>query len=208
MYRVIKRIIDFIFSVIMLILLAPIMIIISIIIKFDSNGPIIFKQERIGKDGVSFTIYKFRTMVVNAEKIGTGLDSYENDNRVTKVGKILRNTSLDEIPQIFNILKGDMSFIGPRPPVTYHPYEYAEYPEEIKKRFSVKPGVTGYAQINGRNELTWSEKFKYDLYYVDNISFILDFKILLLTILKVIKMEGSYDLRDNNKLYNKKDLNH
>lgn len=199
MYSYIKQILDFIFAIILLILLSPIMIITAVLIKIDSKGPIIFKQKRIGKNGKHFTIYKFRTMVENAEKMGTGLDSYENDFRVTKIGKILRNSSLDEFPQLFNILKGDMSFIGPRPPVTYHPYKYEDYPENIKRRFAVKPGVTGYAQINGRNELSWDEKFKYDLFYVDNISFILDFKILILTIFKVIKMEGSYDLKKTSE---------
>jgi exopolysaccharide biosynthesis polyprenyl glycosylphosphotransferase len=199
MYSSIKQILDFIFAIILLILLSPIMIITAVLIKIDSKGPIIFKQKRIGKNGKHFTIYKFRTMVENAEIMGTGLDSYENDFRVTKIGKFLRNSSLDEFPQLFNVLKGDMSFIGPRPPVTYHPYKYEDYPEYAKRRFAVKPGVTGYAQINGRNELSWDEKFKYDLFYVDNISFILDFKILILTIFKVIKMEGSYDLKKTSE---------
>lgn len=133
-------------------------------------------------------------MVINAESKGTGLDSYKNDSRVTKIGYFLRKTSLDELPQIFNILKGEMSFIGPRPPVIYHPYEYNDYPENIRKRFSLKPGVTGYAQINGRNNLSWNEKFVFDLYYVKNISIFFDIKIFFLTIVKVIKSEGSYDL--------------
>lgn len=195
MYKYIKRALDIIFSIIVLILLIPIMVFTAILIRFDSRGSIIFKQQRVGKKGKSFIIYKFRTMVENAEKIGTGLDSYENDTRVTKIGKFLRNTSLDELPQLFNILKGDMSFVGPRPPVTYHPYKYEDYPEDAKKRFEVRPGVTGLAQINGRNELSWDEKFKYDLEYIDKIGLIFDLKILILTIFKVMKMEGSYDLK-------------
>lgn len=200
MYKISKRIFDIILSFILLIILSPIMAIIALIVKLDSPGPILFKQKRVGKDGKEFTILKFRTMVVNAERIGTGLDSYANDNRVTKVGKILRNTSLDELTQLFNIFRGNMSFVGPRPPVTYHPYKYNEYPPTAKRRFEVKPGVTGYAQINGRNELSWEEKFKYDLYYIENKSFLFDLKIFILTIFKVLKMEGSYDVEKNEKV--------
>ncbi|WP_299744249.1 sugar transferase [uncultured Rossellomorea sp.] len=199
MYKISKRIFDIILSLILLIIISPIMGITAIIVKLDSPGPILFKQKRVGKDGEDFTIFKFRTMVVNAEKIGTGLDSYANDTRVTKVGKVLRNSSLDELPQLFNILRGDMSFVGPRPPVTYHPYKYNDYPPSAKRRFEVKPGVTGYAQINGRNELSWDQKFKYDLYYTENKSFMFDLKIFILTIFKVLKMEGSYDVDKNEK---------
>lgn len=204
MYGFIKRVLDLIFGIIVLFLLSPIMIIIAFLIRVDSKGPIIFKQKRVGKNGKHFIIYKFRTMVENAEKLGTGLDSYKNDTRVTKIGKFLRNTSLDEFSQLFNIIKGDMSFIGPRPPVAYHPCKYEDYDPVNKKRFLVKPGVTGYAQINGRNELSWYEKFKYDLYYIDNIGFMLDFKILILTIFKMIKMEGSYDLKKSANFKNNK----
>lgn len=199
MYQYIKRLLDIIAGIIILIFLLPIMLFIALLIKIDSKGPIIFKQQRIGKEGKNFIIYKFRTMVENAEKMGTGLDSYENDIRVTKVGRFLRNTSLDELPQLFNILRGDMSFVGPRPPVTYHPYKYKDYPIDVKKRFEVRPGVTGYAQINGRNELSWDEKFKYDLFYIKNKSFWLDFRIFVLSIFKVLKMEGSYDVKGGNK---------
>lgn len=202
MYRISKRFFDILLSVGMLIPVAPIMVITALVIKLDSAGPVLFKQQRVGKNGKDFTILKFRTMVVNAEKMGTGLDSFANDRRVTKVGKFLRNTSLDELPQLFNILRGDMSFVGPRPPVTYHPYKYEDYPLEPKRRFEVKPGVTGYAQINGRNELSWEEKFKYDLFYIQNKCFWLDLKIFVLTIFKVLKMEGSYDKEQNKKSRN------
>lgn len=202
MYKISKQIFDIFLSMAMLILLVPIMFLISFVIKLDSSGPVLFRQQRVGKDGKAFTILKFRTMVVNAEKMGTGLDSYANDSRITKIGKVLRNTSLDELPQLLNILKGDMSFVGPRPPVTYHPYLYEEYPPIAKRRFEVKPGVTGYAQINGRNELTWDEKFKFDLFYIENKSFWLDFKIFILTIFKVLKMEGSYDIEQNTNSKN------
>jgi lipopolysaccharide/colanic/teichoic acid biosynthesis glycosyltransferase len=188
-----KRVFDIVFSIILIILLFPVFILVSLFIKINSKGRIIFKQNRLGKNGKEFKILKFRTMVENAESIGTGLDSYENDFRVTRIGKVLRNTSLDELPQLFNILIGDMSFIGPRPPVVYHPYPYSEYPEDAKKRFLVRPGVTGAAQVNGRNSLEWEEKFKFDIYYVENLNILLDIKIFFKTVIKVLKMEGSYD---------------
>lgn len=204
MYLKVKRILDLIFSIILIIILLPIMIIIAFSIKLTSKGPILFIQQRVGKDGKPFGILKFRTMVVGAEKQGTGLDSYKGDKRITKMGNFLRNTSLDELPQLFNILKGNMSFIGPRPPVTYHPYTYENYPEAAKKRFNVKPGVTGLAQVNGRNELDWPSKFKFDERYIREKSLITDFKILTLTFLKVIKMEGSYDQSTKGRKENDK----
>lgn len=193
MYIKVKRLFDLIFSLFLIIVLLPLMIIIAFSIKLTSKGPILFIQQRLGKEGKPFGIYKFRTMIVGAEKQGTGLDSYKGDKRITKIGNFLRNTSLDELPQLFNILKGEMSFIGPRPPVTYHPYTYENYPPVAKKRFTVKPGVTGLAQVNGRNELDWPSKFKFDERYIREKSLITDLKILLLTFLKVIRMEGSYD---------------
>ncbi|CAH6794709.1 hypothetical protein VCHA28O22_100038 [Vibrio chagasii] len=132
-------------------------------------------------------------MIIGAEKQGTGLDSYEGDPRITRIGRFLRNSSLDELPQLFNILKGDMSFVGPRPPVTYSPYFYENYPIEAKLRFNVKPGVTGWAQINGRNELSWEEKFVYDIEYLDKQSLLFDFFVIFKTVFKVMRMEGSYD---------------
>lgn len=194
MDELVKRVCDIILSVILIVVLSPVMLAIALVVKLGSPGPVIFKQKRVGKGGKHFTILKFRTMVVNAETMGTGLNSFDNDDRVTKGGKVLRNTSLDELPQLFNILKGEMSFVGPRPPVTYHPYKYEDYPPVAKKRFEVKPGVTGYAQINGRNELSWDEKFRYDLFYVQNRSLWFDLKILVATIFKVLRMEGRYDV--------------
>jgi len=201
-YRTIKRVFDLVLSLTMLLILLPLLLIISITIKIDSKGSIIFTQKRLGKNRKPFYIYKFRTMLENAEEIGTGLDSYHDDIRVTKVGKFLRNTSLDELPQLINILKGDMSFVGPRPPVYYHPYYPEDYPEYALSRFKVKPGVTGWAQINGRNELTWDQKFTFDNYYIKNVGLCFDISIFVKTIFKVLKREGSYDIerkKENNE---------
>lgn len=189
--KYIKRILDFLCSLLGLIILSPILLVVAIAIKIDSKGPIIFKQKRIGKDGKVFDIYKFRSMIVGAEKIGTGVYSKKGDNRVTRVGKFIRKTSIDELPQLINILKGEMSLIGPRPVLTYHPWKYEEYTEEQLKRFRVRPGITGLAQINGRKQVEWNKRIEYDVKYVENISFILDVKIFFKTIYKVILMKDN-----------------
>ena len=181
-----KRVIDFLISLIALIVLALPMLIIAIAIKCDSKGPVIFKQERIGKNGKVFHIYKFRSMCVGAEKTGSGVYSGKGDARVTRVGKILRATSLDELPQFFNLLKGDMSLIGPRPPLTYHPWPLEEYTDEQKRMFAVRPGVTGWAQVNGRKDVEWNRRIELNVWYVDHLSFGLDFKIFWLTIFKIL----------------------
>lgn len=178
-----KRLIDFILSLIALIVLSPILFIVALLIKIDSKGPIFFLQERLGKNQKVFKIIKFRTMIVNAEHIGDGLKVKEGtDPRITKVGKFLRRTSLDELPQLINIVKGDMSIIGPRPPVTYHPYKVGQYDERKKHRFDVKPGLTGLAQSKIRNSGTWDERIEFDLQYVKNVSFLFDIKIIIDTI--------------------------
>ena len=152
----IKRLLDFVCALGGIIVLSPVMLAVSIAIKLTSEGPIFFKQERVGKNQKVFEIIKFRTMVVNAEHIGDGLKVKEDsDPRITKIGKILRRTSLDEIPQLINVLKGDMSLIGPRPPVTYHPYKVGEYDNIKKHRFDVRPGITGLAQAKIRNGGSW-----------------------------------------------------
>lgn len=190
-YLIVKRIMDIILSILGLIILIPVFIIVSLAIKCESRGPIIFKQKRIGKDGKVFEIYKFRSMVVGAEKMGTGVYSKKGDTRVTKVGKFIRATSIDELPQLVNILKGEMSFIGPRPVLTYHPWKYEEYTEEQKKRFLVRPGVTGWAQIHGRKQVEWDRRIKLDVEYVEKISFIMDLRIFFITIYKVIFMKDN-----------------
>ena len=186
MYRsFLKRTFDIIFSLLILIILSPFLLIFAILVKVDSRGPIIFKQERVGKNGKVFKIYKFRSMCVNAESQGTGVYSHAGDPRVTRVGKFIRATSVDELPQIFNILKGDMSFIGPRPPLTYHPWKLDEYTPEQFRMFEVRPGITGWAQVNGRKIVEWNKRIEMNVWYVDHVSFFLDFKIFFKTIFKV-----------------------
>ncbi|OXS79461.1 sugar transferase [Domibacillus enclensis] len=185
----IKRVMDVLFALLALVVLSGVLLSISLAIKLDSKGPVLFKQERLGKNGKAFHIYKFRTMIVGAETKGRGIFQDENDDRITKVGKLLRMTSLDELPQLFNILKGEMSFIGPRPPLTYYPYPADEYTDEQKVRFQFLPGMTGYAQVMGRNSLSWEEKIHYDVDYVDNYSLGLDMKIFILTIYKIMQRE-------------------
>lgn len=191
-----KRIFDIFFSIFLIIILSPLLLLIAAVIKLTSQGPVIFKQNRLGKDGEEFEIYKFRTMVENAEDMGNGVYTLKDDPRVTTIGKILRKTSLDELPQLFNILKNEMSFVGPRPTLTYHPYEYQNYSSEQKKRFNVKPGVTGLAQLSGRKELPWEQRIEYDIEYVENYSFFYDLKLILKTIPKVLKMEANYNTED------------
>lgn len=194
---IIKRLIDFFGSLLGLIILSPILIIIAILIKVTSKGPVFFKQERLGKNGKVFKIIKFRTMVVNAEKIGSGLFlKSENDNRITKIGKFLRATSLDELPQLINVLLGQMSLVGPRPPVPYHPYKYEDYNEFQRKRFLMKPGMTGLAQVKVRNSVSWDERIQYDVEYIEKFNILFDFSILFKTFLKVVKPESIY-LQDN-----------
>ena len=165
------------------------MLIIGLIIKLTSKGPVLFKQDRIGKNGKFFKILKFRSMVVGA--VAQGVYSDNKDKRVTKIGKFLRKTSLDELPQLINMLKGDMSLIGPRPPLTYHPWPLEEYTDEQRKMFNVRPGMTGWAQVNGRKEVEWHKRIELNVWYVEHLSFGLDFKIFFMTIFKVFKNEGN-----------------
>lgn len=181
-----KRIFDFVTAFLALIILSPVLAVTSLAIKLDSKGPVIFKQKRIGKGGKVFNIYKFRSMCVGAEGKGSGVYSGKGDTRVTKVGKFIRATSIDELPQLVNILKGDMSFVGPRPPLTYHPWPIEEYSEEQLKMFLVRPGITGWAQVNGRKGVEWHKRIELNVYYVCNVSLLLDIKILFMTVFKVI----------------------
>ena len=182
-----KRLFDFLIATIGIIVLSVPMLLIALLIKIDSRGPVLFKQTRIGKGGREFKILKFRSMCVGAEKTGTGVYSGKGDSRVTRIGKILRATSLDEIPQLFNIWAGQMALIGPRPPLTYHPWPIDEYTSEQKRMFEVRPGITGWAQVNGRKTVEWNKRIELNVWYVDHVSFWLDIKIFFMTIFKVFK---------------------
>ena len=168
----------------LIVLFVP-LVLVAILIKLDSKGPVIFKQERLGKNGVPFKIWKFRSMCVGAEKQGSGVYSYKGDSRITRVGKIIRATSIDEFPQLVNILKGDMALIGPRPALTYHPWPFEQYTERQKHMFDVLPGVTGWAQVHGRKEVPWPERIELNVWYAKNMSLMLDIKIFFMTIFKV-----------------------
>ena len=185
-YRAVKRFLDVTASFLGLVLLSPLMLAVSILIKIDSRGPVIFRQKRIGRNGKVFEIYKFRSMCVGAEKTGSGVYSGKGDARVTRIGKILRATSIDELPQLLKILKGEMSFVGPRPPLTYHPWKYEEYTDFQKRMFEVRPGITGWAQVNGRKDVEWHKRIELNVWYVDHMSLLLDIKIMFMTAFKVL----------------------
>lgn len=198
-YIYIKRILDILLGTIGLIILLPIFVVIGIFIKIDSKGPVFFLHKRIGKNGKEFKMYKFRTMHENAEDMIKNFteeqmkewkENYKlaNDPRITKVGDFLRRTSLDELPQIINIVKGDLSIIGPRPVIKE---ELEKYGENKEKFLSVKPGLTGYWASSGRSETSYRKRMKMELYYVDNISFQFDMKIFFRTVISVIKKEGA-----------------
>ena len=196
-YIILKRFIDFSFSLLLIILLIPLLLIIGILIKLNSKGPILYIQRRIGKNNVSFSCYKFRTMKPKAKYILKELllqnedikNEFENtrklinDPRITNLGKFLRFTSLDELPQIFNVIRGDMSFIGPRPIVKS---EIKKYGKDFKKAFSVKPGISGLWQVSGRNKLSYSKRVEIDIFYAENINIFLDFIIFIKTLMIII----------------------
>lgn len=186
MYKYFKRFIDFMIAFVALIVLFIPLTLIAILIKLDSKGPVLFKQERLGKNGVPFRIWKFRSMFVGAEEQGSGVYSYKGDSRVTRVGKVIRATSIDELPQLVNVLKGDMALIGPRPALTYHPWSFEQYTEHQKHMFDVLPGVTGWAQVHGRKEVPWPERIELNVWYAKNMSLLLDMKIFFMTIFKVM----------------------
>lgn len=186
-----KRMIDCAIAVPALLVAAIPMALIAIAVKLDSPGPVIFRQQRLGRDGRIFDMLKFRSMCLNAEHMGSGVYSEKGDKRVTRVGRFLRATSLDELPQLINILRGDMALIGPRPPLTYHPWPLEEYTPEQRRMFEVRPGITGWAQINGRKAVEWHRRIELNIWYVDHVSFLLDGKIFFLTIKKVLCNENN-----------------
>lgn len=198
--NIIKRFLDIVISGSALIILLPIMLVISFLIKFDSKGPVFFLQERRTKNGKVFRMLKFRSMVVNAEHTGAGLFNYENDPRVTRVGRFLRDSSLDELPQLLNILLGDMAIVGPRPCVVYELGDFDTLNKRYKKRFLVKAGLTGLAQVKGRNNITWDEKVEFDNEYVDlfsRLGILIDLKIIIETVIKVFHKENIYEVKSD-----------
>lgn len=182
----VKRIIDLLIAIPVLIVAAIPMAIVALAVKLDSPGPVLFKQERLGKDGKVFKMLKFRSMCVGAEKTGSGVYSGKSDARVTRVGRVIRATSLDELPQLFNVLRGDMSLLGPRPPLTYHPWPLEQYTDEQRHMFDVRPGFSGWAQVHGRKEVEWHHRIELNVWYVRHVRFSLDAKIFFMTIFKVL----------------------
>ncbi len=202
MYFFFRRIFDTLICLVALIVLLPLLLIIAIAIRIDSKGGAVFKQLRIGKNGKPFYMYKFRTMVKNAQNMGTGVYSFKGDPRITKVGAFLRKTSLDELLQLLNVVKGDMAIVGPRAPVVGHFPAYETLNEAYKRRFSVLPGITGLAQVVGRNEFTWDQKVEYDNTYIDKVKkyvFLYDIKILFMTVGRVFSMKDVSEKEDNQK---------
>lgn len=185
-----KRTLDIVGGGLAIALFSPVLIAAAVAVKVSSPGPVFFIQERIGLKGKTFSMIKFRSMVQGSEHKGTGLFSFEGDPRITSVGHFLRKTSLDELPQLFNVLQGSMSLVGPRPPVTYELGPWDEYSDEMKRRFDVKPGITGLAQVSGRNDLDWDEKIVFDNQYVallERKGVLVDIKLLLKTIGVVLR---------------------
>lgn len=195
----IKRVIDCVISLLVLVIGAVPMALVALLIKLDSPGPVLFRQDRIGKDGKVFQMLKFRSMCQGAEHTGSGVYSGKGDARVTNVGRVIRATSIDELPQTINILRGDMALIGPRPPLTYHPWPYEEYTKKQKRMFEVRPGITGWAQVHGRKDVEWHKRIELNVWYVDHVSFGLDLKIFLMTIFKVLSNADNANIGETIK---------
>ncbi|HEY7891648.1 MAG TPA: sugar transferase [Solirubrobacteraceae bacterium] len=185
----IRRLLDILVSLSLLILAAPVLAIATIAIRLESRGSAIYRQRRIGKDGHPFDVLKLRTMVDGAEYIGAGLAVNENDPRITRIGALLRRTSIDELPNLLNVLRGEMSLIGPRPTL---PDQVASYTPRQRRRLSIKPGITGWAQVNGRTALPWSERIELDLYYIEHRRLTMDLQILARTVAMVFRGSGLY----------------
>ena len=192
-----KEIFDKIFSFLALVVLLPIFLIVAILIKIYSKGSVFFLQERVGKDGKIFKVFKFRTMTVDAEEKTKGKYIEKSNPYVTRTGKFLRRSGIDELPQLINVLRGEMSLAGPRPTL---PYQVAKYNDYQRKRLLMKPGITSWALIHGRNKLTWPERIEYDVWYVEHWSFWLDIKIFFKTVWVVAKGEGLYASRETDEI--------
>lgn len=196
-----KRVFDFLGAIIGLIILSPLFLVVAILVKLDSKGPIFFRQERIGKGGKPFYPFKFRTMIEGAANKGLGNTVSKNDERITRTGNFLRKWGIDEFPQLINILKGEMSLVGPRPTLRYQVEKYNDFE---KRRLLAKPGLAGWAVVHGRNSLSWEERIKYDVWYVDNWSFWLDIKIMFMALYLIfIKQEGVYGKDGVNDSFNR-----
>lgn len=199
-YLFIRRIIDTIIALVAMIILSPVLLAVAIAVCVDSKGGAIFKQKRIGLNGKPYNMYKFRSMVTNAQNMGTGVYSFEGDPRITKVGHFIRKTSLDELPQLWNIVKGDMAFIGPRSPVLGHFPEWDTLNDAYRRRFSVPPGISGLAQCVGRNEFSWDEKVYWDNIYIDKLSkyyILYDIKMWFMTFTRVFSMSDVAEKPEN-----------
>jgi lipopolysaccharide/colanic/teichoic acid biosynthesis glycosyltransferase len=199
-YLFIRRIIDTIIALVALIILSPVLLAVAIAVCVNSKGGAIFKQKRIGLNGKPYYMYKFRSMVTNAQNMGTGVYSFEGDPRITKVGHFIRKTSLDELPQLWNIVKGDMAFIGPRSPVLGHFPEWNTLNDAYKRRFSVPPGISGLAQCVGRNDFSWDEKVLWDNIYIDKLSkyyILYDIKMWFMTFSRVFSMSDVAEKPEN-----------
>lgn len=194
---ILKDVLDRVLSFLMLLILIPVFLVCAIAIKIDSRGPVFFIQERVGKNGRTFRAIKLRTMHVGAHEKTKGRYVTRDEPMVTRVGRILRRSGIDELPQLINVLKGEMSLVGPRPTLKYQADKYDEFQ---KKRLLVKPGITGWALVNGRNKLTWPERIKLDVWYVEHWSLWLDFKILLKTLWVVARGEGLYSERETDDI--------
>jgi len=184
--RFLKRLLDILLGSLVLLLLWPVILLAMLAIYMEDPGPVIFRQDRLGKGGKVFKMMKLRSMRQNSEHTGSGVYSGKNDPRVTKVGRFLRATSIDELIQAIHLIRGEMSLIGPRPPLTYHPWPIEDYTEQQLHMFDVRPGITGWAQIHGRKAVEWHRRIELNCWYVDHLSFFLDLKILFMTIFKVL----------------------
>jgi sugar transferase EpsL len=190
-YVKMKCVISRIIGIVGLLILWPLFIVIAIAIKLDSRGPVFFTQERLGLHGKTFLMYKFRSMKVNAEHTGSGVYSDDRDPRVTRVGRFLRKTSLDEIPQLINLANGTMHLISCRPPLVYHPWPLDQYTEEQRHMFDLRPGLTGWAQIHGRKDVEWHKRIRLNVWYTRHVSLPLDIYIFIMTIFKVVTNEDN-----------------
>jgi lipopolysaccharide/colanic/teichoic acid biosynthesis glycosyltransferase len=199
----VKCIFDMFFAALSLVVLSPVFLLIAVLIKLDSIGPVFYLQERVGLEGCRFTVAKFRTMVDGAERIGSGLYVTRDDHRITRMGRILRRFSLDELPQLWNVLAGEMSLVGPRPAV---PYQVRHYTQHQARRLAMRPGITGWSQVCGRNALSWPQRIEKDVWYVDHFSLGLDARIIFRTVRVCLRGEGLYAERGKFFLTGKDDI--